>query len=437
MKRSQAVRWMAGAALLGALACSHSAPMREPVREPAAADALGIFKGTDTRLLGDFFQFDTRGKRARQEVQTRVWTDMDGEYLQGQARKALNEAVARTLQKRDAESGTGPEGTLISRLKGNLMESFLDEFIKTWRFYEIVNGTLQLDFYFSPEADAPTDYGPELGSNGLVRLNETGGLAAKLQEFEAQSFTRKVRAGARLIPPGRDAGGREGLRYIGGNITLNIQILDMGWKPLERFFPKSKKNAVKGFLRYRRYFAGAGAPLTSARCGQGTHQVKSAGYERGDSDDAFITVDVYHTFNLESLAPRPDRIEVFPGRILAPNRGEDALLPAGTEFTGKSVHAGDFVVKGETREPQSSIEFQHRLRGLVYSFESGQFDVRRSSLATTGRYLVTPPLTEEAAYANWSASAQGEFLKECREVLLKGFQLEQLSSHVTQGRVGQ
>ncbi|MCM2277831.1 MAG: hypothetical protein NDJ89_07115 [Oligoflexia bacterium] len=363
-------------------------------REPASAGLTEFFKGVDGKLLSDFFQLDTRGKQLRYRVQSRLWTSMDDEYLQEQARRALNDAIARTLETKDIEKRSGEEPSLASRLKGNLMESFLEEFVKTWKFYKIVNGTLQLDLYFLPERDSPSDYGPELASNGLVRMNDTGSLAARLRELDEASFTRRIHAAGKFVP-GKGFADGDPLRYVGGVITLNIKILDSRWKPLQKLLPSPRKNAVKGYIRYRRYFAGRELAASDGACGKGAFEGNAAG-------DRFTTVDVYKTFNLEKLAPKAERLEVFPGRIMAPNKGEDELLPSGSDFVGKTIHGGDYRISAGAAD--------HRVRSLVYSISDGRFDSRRSSLWSTGS----------------EGGEQNRYLTECRDYLISAFHLNRV-----------
>jgi hypothetical protein len=278
--------------VLGLSSCTHKEVQE---REPAATSAAGIISPDEGRILAQLIGGDSPVRNYRHPMSASFHTNNDKKYLTETAKKALQEALAESL------GATDPEKGLAKIVVGNIKAAVIENFIKTLRVYKIVNTGLQFDIAFAPKANNPKDFDAQLASNQLIRLDETNSLSAKWEQLEKGSFTDTVYKNSSLIPTsGKDA------NYIGGVATVYIEILDAN--PKIRL-PNPVKNGVKGFIRYRRYYRVQQDHAQKVTCDKYTLSSNRA----GEGVPTFYTVDLYKNFNLKSLIPTPETIEIYPG----------------------------------------------------------------------------------------------------------------------------
>lgn len=361
-------------------------------RKPATAHEGGQIEASplndmDTVLFGDLFHADTHGKRMKWTMKTRFWTDMDSGHLRDGASDAFQKAIIKTLSD-DSDPSIG----FAKRLQSNLVEQILKEFVMTLKVYKIISKTLQFDVYFVPSFDSPETLVPEFSNNGLVQLEQTGRLTGDLKRLDDWKLTSALSAFAkesRAVAPADESG----YRRIGSVLTVNIKILDMDWD-ISRPIPKTKQNAVKGFVRVRRYFAGPAGSDKPGSCEKG-FTLKSAQI-RGESNEHWTTVDAIYSFNLASFLPKADRIEIFPGRLMSPNQGSGDLLPNKSDFVGKTLKSGKmelkFAEKGQSEFTVTAKKLAFSFSGILNS-NASDFDISPVLDPAEGTWVAPQPNT--------------------------------------------
>jgi len=393
--------------------CAHKGidSRQEAARQPAAAaTAKPPLSDLDTVLWGDLLHVDTHGKQVRRTMQTRFWTDMDSSHLREGAGDALKNALMKSLT-----DESDPSIGFAKKLQANLIENILKEFVLTLKVYKIINKTLQFDVYFLPELDSPASLSNEFSSNGLVLLEKTGQLSRKLDLLDKRKITSSLADFARdsreIAPPDRS-----GARLIGSMLTVHIKILDMNWDP-SKPIPLPKRNAVKGFLRMRRYFAVNEPSAGGSECGNGVkiHAIKNSAGE--GPHEQWLTVDAFSTFNLASFAPKADRIEIYPGRLMASNRGSRDLLPNRSDFTGKTLKSGELTL--ELQAPGTPL-FKVAAKKLTFTLQ-GELNRIDSDLTLYPTY--------DPEEGNWNIPAAHEqAIDSCGEEIIQQLRWNRLFS---------
>lgn len=340
---------ISGAVLMTAY-CTHKA-----TREPAAAKE--VLTTGEARALAELLGGDSPLNSYRHKMTVQFHTDGDQKYLSTTALKALQEALTETLGTENPEQG------LAKLAAGNIRDALIENFVKTLKVYKIINIGLQLDLMFLPEPNNKNDYANELNSNQLVRLNETGQLSAKWARQEKSTTTNTLYNNSAYVPFKKGA-----LDYLGGSMSLYIKIMDVGLG-----IPKIKKNAVKGFVRYRRYYRSMQDPRQPSACGDFILTAKSP----SPATPMFYTVDLYKNFNLKNLLPTEETLEIFPGALVSHNEGRSELMPDTYEKSGKAIVTGTFLVE-KKNNPAEQISFQ--LKKIVYDLKDRELDGRRSDI---------------------------------------------------------
>ena len=377
--------------VLGMAGCTHK-DVQPQQREPAAAPAAGIITSDEARILAQLIGGDSPVRNYRHPMTASFHTNNDKKYLTETTKKALQEALAKSLGVDDPEKG------LAKIVAGNLKEAIVDSFVKTLRVYKIVNTGLQFDIAFTPTPNTAKDFNAELSSNQLIRLDETNSLSSKWAQIEKGTFTDTVYKNSSLIPVNA-----KGVNYIGGVATVYIEILDAN--PKIRL-PNPLKNGVKGFIRYRRYYRVQQDHTAKTTCDKFTMSSNRA----GEGVPTFYTVDLYKNFNLKNLIPTPETIEVYPGLIASTNVGRDQMLPSSQEKVGKSISTASFNIS------------QKKLLGgdLVLSLDKLVFD------ATDKK--INPSLSSASIKSGGVGLTvdlvKSSFLKECEGPLTKMLNLD-------------
>ncbi|MEN0058662.1 MAG: hypothetical protein AAGB31_07495 [Bdellovibrio sp.] len=348
---SRNIRWLlvVGASVLS-LHCTH-----KETRTPAGMQ--DIVKNIEVNSLNQIMGGDSPWQQYRRTMKADFYVRGDKEYLSSTAKKALQEALAKSL---GVES---PEQGLAKLFAGNLKQSVVDNFVKTLRFYKLFNVGLQMELTFLPQGYERRNFDAELNSNQLVRLNETGQLSRKLAALDNSKMTTSIYNNAVLIPQQNDPS------YIGGTITFYLEILDTNVRVK---IPSLTKNGVKGFVRYRHYYRMNQPVQFQSNCDIYNIHAQSS----RDSVPSFYTVDIYKNFNLENLIPTAETIEVWPGLIGATQDGRDELLPLSTSKEASSRLA-TFDVKVKQKKYED-IEFG--VERLVYDVQSKKLDAEKSKV---------------------------------------------------------
>lgn len=254
-------------------------------------------------MYQDFFSFETHGKRLRYDIRTEFSTSMGEEYLKTKARSALQVALAKTL------SGPGEQKLNLATLKGNFEAALVKELVMTLLFFKVIASTVQYDVHFVPVIDNPENLSTELSSNQLVRLNDTGKLLSKLQGSRANEQAQSLVKGSKFLAQTRNSNDPI---YVGGTISLHLDIAKINLAQLNNI----KKNAIQGYIRYRRYYL--------------------------PSQGSLSTVDVYKTFNSE-FNIQTDRVEIYPGQIKDINDSSRDVVTSGPlDLQVKGLSAGQF-----------------------------------------------------------------------------------------------
>ncbi len=307
-------------------------------RNPAS---LSFFEGKDPNLYGDYFS-----KNHKMDI--KFWTDKDGESIKKRARLALHMAISETLLNKSEEK--------ISKdlFKNNLIEAFSKKFLKSLYVLKIVNGTFQVDLHFKPHQ--MKKFESLMASNQFFDSNQTGNL---LKSLETKDRDFKDQLLNRASPASKD------YQNIGGVITLWFKVADLNWNPLNPI-PNPPKNAVKGFVKYRRYFKmnpnwNPSIPLT------GLKTKLNAKWNKTDKP-RIITVDLTKPFNLRNLKPRADKIEVYFGKIKYPEHYRVGPI-ANLNLFSKDSRPNKLLFLG--RDQKKDYEFE--LKKLVFDVDKKRF----------------------------------------------------------------
>ncbi|WP_413586629.1 hypothetical protein [Bdellovibrio sp. HCB274] len=374
-----------------AVHCSH-----QEVRKPSSLPS--VFTERETQALGQILGEDSPTEKFRRVMEVDFHTNGDGKHLSESAKRSLQDALAKTLGEENPQQG------LAKLAMGNVKEEVIENFVKTLKVYKLVNLGLQFDLNFAPKPYA-AHFGPELSSNQLIRLDETGTLSKKWSLLESQGFTQQIYANSVLVDKSQSSD------YVGGQVSIFIEILDI--KP-KLGLPKITKNGVKGYIRYRRYFR-VNPSLTAAQCsGFGSIVATSANVP------VFYTVDIYKNFNLKNLIPAEETLEIYPGWIAATQEGRPELLPESSDKYS-SISTMRYMVNQKKMHAHSEFA----VKKMVYDLKDRKFDSERSEIEMTAfRSLAKNPRMSEEDEVK--SSARREFFKNCQGVLEKQLMLNQL-----------
>lgn len=328
-------------AILGVLGFLFSQTQLEnqyKVAERNPASVLDIFSKNDPQLFADYFSHDHR-------IQIDFWTDKDEDSIKKRARLALHSAVSETLMSKD--------GFSKDLFKENLISALSNKFIKSLYLLKITNGTFQVDLNFSPK-EVKT-FEELMASNQFVDSSKTGtllkALGKKEGSFEDQLLSR--------------SGSGKHYENLGGTIILWFKILDLNWNPLDPI-PNPPENAVKGFVKYRRYFKMKTDWSPAIELRSPSTRLDSK-WEKSDKP-RIITVDVTKSFNLKNPVPKTDRVEVYFGRIKHPKHYKTGPL-AKYDLFSKDTNPNRLILNGSNEKQNYGFE----LKKLVFDVNENTF----------------------------------------------------------------
>ena len=326
----------------------------------------------EIEIYKDFFSYDSYQKRVSYDLDVKLRTDVSEEYLKKKAELALHDSFRISFEKMKEVKEKDPP--LIGLFKEGLIESFTTHFVKTIGALRLVNSTFQIDFSFVPKIHKDLNYIPEFSSNQLIQWNDTGSFYDELTkgDLSLQEQILKTKIPANDKP----------YQYYGGQLSIWLKVLDMH----PRFdIPDPKKNAVKGFLRFRRYYkANDIADLKPFLRGQDLKMENVKIEMEKGKKDFFVTVDVFKEFSLGSIMPKLDRMDIHFGTLQPDNLYKNSFI--GMLFTNDNgtIKTGEIKIKGQFKADDGSMQpFRTTLERLSYDFNKKSFDIGASKLFTT------------------------------------------------------
>lgn len=382
-------------------------------RSPASA--LDQFK-PELKIYQEMFSYSTDQKKISYDLDVKLRTDADDEYLKRKADLALHDAFRLSFDKINSEKEKDP--SLISVFKTGLIESFVDHFIKTIGALKLVNKTFQIDFSFIPNIQKDLNYKEELSSNQLIQWDDIGSLYQELQSKELplqeKILNTKLPATEKLF------------QYQGGQISLWIKILDMS--PSFNI-PNPKKNAVKGFVRIRRYYKANGLAELSPFLRNSEFKIDKLGLDfEKEKKDFFITVDLFKEFSLGDIIPKLDRIEIYFGTLLPDNMYKNNIIGKLISNEDHAIKTAELKIKGSFKSQEgSSHPFQSSIQRLTYDFEKKSFDFGDSRI----RSVITG--NSESPESNLNLQFHQALLKRFAPELIKGLYLQEFHDDIVGG----
>jgi hypothetical protein len=329
----------------------------------------------------DFLAVNTYCKNIRYVSIVKISTNIDQEYIKDALARAIHKSVTAALSSSENEGTVA--GGFMEKLQEEMKAAAFDELIKTPKVFKLVNKLIQIDIYFIPQVDSRDNFDNELASNMLVRINDTNGLSHKMAaDDNPVDWTQLQKAFDKIISLSE----REKYIYLGGVATASLKLVDLDWDPT--VIPDTD-NIVKGFLRFRRWFAAESLESTRRREGQETTIHKIRFGEEGSH--SFVTSDVSYNFNLKNAMPSLHSMEVRFGTLLD-GYGRDMItmktfeLPTPVPFIGELLPTSGnekvrtqqpLLIEGETSGFLSG-SFDREIYSLAWSFDTQSVNVDRT-----------------------------------------------------------
>ncbi len=331
----------------------------------------------DEKVLKDYFVQNHYQKTVRYEIIPHLWSDKDLPYIKNKLKETIQTSIINSF-------------TADTELKEVLMANFIKQatknFILTPAFYKILNGTFQIDIDLVPQKDSHFEFNNELSSNQLVRFDQTGTLLEQISDTDGDpTLVKNI-----FHNPIPLAGNKQ---FIGGSISIWFKILDMAFNPFK--VPKPTKNAIKGYVRFRKFFR-----LNTERLNLRLKD-KDLGltevYIKSKDSHIYYTADVLAYFNLEDFIPIPEEIKLYPtqirGREIQKGSRLRQLLSSGSE----PLDTARFVIQGEFR----NRKFQTSVRSFSFSSNYPQkLKINLSRIKIDDIPRDFPTRSEEFAYKN-------------------------------------
>lgn len=341
----------------------------------------------DVSLIEDYFNYPTFGKSIDYKIKTKFYTDKNEDYLKRNALETIQESFVRTFEHRD------PSSKASKLFTKNLYSGFIDNFIKTISVTKIINGQFQFDFEFVPSFQQQITFENELSTNQLINISKKSNLLNYIEKEELDLSQKIVNIS---WPDSGDL-----YQYSGGNITLWFKFLDMVWRPSQPI-PNPKKNAVKGHIRFRKYFKVN--PNNGKNSFLKNHFFEFENYtfkKDKKNQTRFITVDIYKSFNLDEMTPQLDRMEIHFGKVLASNEIHDSIVENLISIDKPDINTGVFILRGHFISDlanQKKIQSQISVKKLIYNFKDKEFESDSKVVVTLTGNSMTPE--EKGIYKN-------------------------------------
>ena len=380
------------------LSCTH-----KETRTPAAVSIKDVISDRGVKAFSDIIGGDSPINPYRRPMKIDFYVDGDKDYLSETAKKALHQALTDSLLDK---SGQG----LAKVVASNLKEQMVENFVKTMRFYKLINVGLQMDISFLPEPNQKDSLESEMNSNQLVRFDELGKLSQKWTALETNTRTQSLYNNSVLVPV---TSGQADL--VGGAVTLYIEILDATPKFK---LPRLTKNGVKGYIRYRRYYRMNEELAAKTTCDKYVISSQRA----GKNVPLFYTLDMYKNFNIKNIVPTDETLEIFPGLLAKNSDGRHELMPKKDGKNGKSIPTGAFQVQEKTG---ALDQVTFAVEKIVYDLKDKSLDRRKSDVKMVSfdsRRSYDHPVDEGQALYN----AKVNFFKKCESSLEKALKFDEI-----------
>lgn len=314
-------------------------------------------KSRDINLYRDFFMPNTFGRMLDYKIVPRVRTNKDGQFV----KEKLNEVIQSSLAKSIIDSKNG-ENPFHHNLKNNLVEGFIKKFIKTLKIVKIANGAFQIDLQFIPKENRNFNFNKLLNSNNLINHHQKGNLSDFLEEKEK---TLVEIISENNIPSDGDT-----YQYMGGVVSIWIKVLDMNYD-FANPIPDVSKNAIKGFVRYRRYFRLNRLPDIDFSLDKETFKMDYVHFKRQRGFlQPFMTVDIEKEFNLENISPQLTNLNIGFGDLIPSNFYRKGFIPNLIQKNEKSINTGVMKFNGE----MNKVGYVAELTKLNWDFSEGKFE---------------------------------------------------------------
>ncbi len=318
----------------------------------------------DILIFKDFFSNPNFDKYVNYKLDPHFFTDKDQAYINERAYLAFNQALLKTFTEKKRSSYD-----FSTLFRKNLAEETISEFLKTLYIFKIFDGNFQFDLKVLPIFQRNINFDQELSTNQLISEAQKGKLFKLLNEIKTDNnlFQTPFPKDGSTIQP------------LGGVISLNIEVLDLSWNPLNPI-PNPSENAVKGHLRYRRYFR-----IND----KNTFKLDIQNFpnfefsynklkEVNKSLSPIITVDIYKEFNLKNLNPEKSYLEIFLGSL-----NEETLSKKSRWFKKKNssfLKTGEYFIAGNFKFEDELHPFEIQIHSLVFDFKKGKFDFDKSKI---------------------------------------------------------
>lgn len=384
---------------------AHWSPKSEG-RKPAQMD-LSTLPSVDH--FQEIFQFDNHGGYLTYDMDVDFWSDKGEEYFKKNGKKTIEESLKKTFD----ELANGEKGIkLPAEAKTHFIKEALNNFVYTAKVLKLIDANFEIDFKFSPR-NVEANYNNELSSNQLVNFSNTGNLLKDINQ-NGKSLPEKV-LDTNFAFDGQT------YQYVGGAITLAAELLDTSWK-ITQPIPKPKKNAVKGFLRLRKYYRVNDPSLLSV---DGLFSKKDIEInmthfkEEDNSKTPFVTVDSIYSFNLEELVPSPEKVIIHFGELVSLDKSYDNIFKRVLRIFKRSndIRTSDLYFKGVLNNSGKKEKFSTKIDTLVYDYETKKFS-SKSKISTNTSNTSSDSIVDNLI--------KREFLKNDASKIIEAFKLDEL-----------
>jgi len=383
-----------------------SKSLNKTARTPASLDLSTLPAASQ---FEDYFQFDTHSGHVAYDMDVSFWSDKGAEYFKKNGKEGVEEGLKKTfseLAKNDKDK------KLPTEAKSFIVKQLLNNFVYTFKALKLIDANFEIDFSFTPK-NTDSSFAPELDSNQLVNFSRTGSL---LNDITNDSKTLPESVIGTNIPFSGEA-----FQYVGGAITVSAELLDTSWK-ITQPIPNPKKNAVKGFLRLRKYYRVNDPSVIDLKSIIDSKDIEvSMTHFKLDEDKQhqFMTVDNIYTFNLEELIPQPDKMIIHIGELVSLDKSHDNLIKRIFSIFKKDndIRTSDLYLSGSYNGTGPSEKFKTRVEKLVYDMKEKKF--------TSSSKIVTRS-TNSSDDFKVNNTVKRAFLNAPAEKIIEAFKLEEL-----------
>lgn len=343
----------------------------DQVRNPASMNEFNL---PAAEVLEDYFQYDNHSGYVSYTMDANIWSDKGTKYFAKKGQKAINDALLKSFK----EVNKNKELSLPAQAPKHIIQSLIKNFAYTLKVYKIIDANFEIDLSFIPKNNNMANYKGEMKSNQLVHLDNKGELLKELNEV-GRTLPEHILA-AKIPSTGHL------YQYMGGAITIGAELLDTSWR-ITQPIPKPKKNALKGFLRFRKYYR-VNQPgqinLDGLFSETKNMKVEMTHFKKNkEFDKTFLTVDVMYSFNLADLIPKKEKAVVHFGELVSLDKNHDNIIKRIFQVFKKShdVQTADLYIQGRYNGKNGPSKFKTKINRIVYNYRKNEFE-RSSSLRT-------------------------------------------------------